>query len=154
MQYFVIRHGMTDANRLTRAAYGKRGAPLNKQGIKQAEKLRTLLKEKGIDIDAEPAAVSEFLRAEQTAEIAGIKKIVVYNVLNEIQSDPVKTQELIKKGVVPGEAVNAAKKLLKNPPKEKVWVTHGLLIAALLNIIQETKGVIVPDFCEITEINI
>lgn len=50
MRYLVIRHAETDANRLTRALYGKRGAPLNEIGRHHAKLLSATLKVMGIDV--------------------------------------------------------------------------------------------------------
>ena len=156
MKYLLIRHGKTDANRLTRAAYGKKGAPINAQGIERATELKNKLLGRGIDLTKVVAATSELLRTQQTAEAAGITKYVTYRLLNEVKtSDPQITNDLIKRRVLPKEAVAAARKLLKNPPKEKIWVTHGLLIAAILSELHITgQADFVPDFCSIIEIEI
>ncbi|HVV26080.1 MAG TPA: phosphoglycerate mutase family protein [Candidatus Saccharimonadales bacterium] len=98
MRYILIRHGKTDANRLTRATFGKQGAPLNDQGIFQAKKLREQLLARGIDLATVTVAVSELLRTTQTAQYAGLKNITAYALLNEVKTpDPRHTQQLIKK---------------------------------------------------------
>ncbi|HEU4966843.1 MAG TPA: histidine phosphatase family protein [Candidatus Saccharimonadales bacterium] len=151
MKYLLIRHGKTDANRTTRAAYGTQGAPLNDDGIQQAKALRWELLKHDIILSNEPAAVSELLRAKQTAEVAGLKNIHTNSLLNEVNTpDQQKTTEDIKKGILAPEAIAAAKKLLANPPKERIWVTHGQLIAAILaELKQADPDTFMPDFCEI-----
>ena|SRR5688572_4263086 len=151
MRYYLIRHAQTDATRLTRAAYGKQGAPINTSGREQAQAMRKKLIELGIDIEDEPAAVSALIRTQQTAQVAGFKKLAVYNILNEVKTDdPHKTQALIKSSKLPPEAGVAAKKILNQPPEEKIWVTHGQVIAALLQELNLTDPAkFMPDFCEV-----
>ncbi len=154
MKYFVVRHAQTDANRITRAAFGVEGAPINDTGKEQAKSLKRILLEKGIDPETEPVAVSELLRARQTAEVAGFKRIFINGLLNEVNADnPEKTLDLISQAKVPEMAARAAQALIANPPSEQVWVTHGLLIAALeseLGISNMDK--FIPDYCEVREI--
>jgi hypothetical protein len=102
-----------------------------------------------------PVAVSELLRTKQTAEIAGFKTININPLLNEVNTpDPVHTKELIKQKILPEEALAAAKALLSNPPKEGVWVTHGLVIAALEQLLKIQAPAFIADFCEIRELPI
>jgi broad specificity phosphatase PhoE len=156
MRYTLIRHGKTDANRLTRAAFGKQGAPLNMVGISQTKKLRKQLLNYGFDLATEPVAVSELLRTAQTAQYAGLQNVKAYSLLNEVKTpDPRHTQRLIEKKVLPAEATKAARKLLANPPKGRIWVTHGLIIAALLQELGKLeRGTFIPGFCEIIEIDL
>lgn len=156
MRYYLIRHGKTDANRTTRAAYGKQGAPLNDEGRQQAGTLHETLLALGIDPRNEVAAVSELLRTQQTAELAGLKKTVTTSMLNEVNTpDPQKTTDDLKRGILAEEAVVAAKNLLAHPPKERLWVTHGQLIAAILaELKQISPNKFIPDFCEVTAIDL
>ena len=156
LKYYLIRHGKTDANRMARAAYGKQGAPLNDEGNQQARALRKRLLGYGFDLNTVPVAVSELLRAQQTAELAGLKNITVNSLLNEVNTpDPQKTTEQLKQGIIAEEATQAAKSLLLNPPKATIWVTHGQLIAAVLQELkQNDPHKFMPDFCEIREIEL
>ena len=156
MRYYLIRHGKTDANRMTRATYGKQGAPLNDDGKQQAEELHKKLLELGIDLNKEVVAASELLRAQQTAEFAGFQNIVINSILNEVNTpDPQKTTDDLKRGILADEAIVAAKEVLANPPKERIWVTHGQLIAAILAELKQNKlNTFIPDFCEVTEIEL
>ena len=154
MYYLLIRHGKTDANRLTRAAFGKAGAPLNEVGQGQARRLRDELLTLGIDLAHEPVAISEFLRTKETAEYAGLQRLEVNSLLNEVKTpDPVRTNAMIAEGTLPPEARLAAQKILKHPPRQKIWITHGLIIAALCAELGQTdSSKMVPDFCEIVRI--
>ncbi len=154
MRYLLIRHAKTDANRLTRAVFGKQGAPINKRGVEQVKSLEKKLKKLGINTASEPIAISELLRAKQTAELAGFKNLVKNSLLNEVNTlDPTKTLELVAQAKLPDEARQAAKAILANPPKEQVWITHGLVIAAMLvELGLSNPKKFIPDFCEIIEI--
>ncbi len=155
MNYLVIRHAKTDANRLTRALFGKTGAPVNDEGKQQIEKLRLELLGLNINLDIEPVAVSELMRTNQTAELAGFSNITINPLLNEVNTaDPKQTLELVAQGKLPEEAITAANALLANPPKQKIWVTHGLVMAGLLEVLglADTKDRI-PKHCEIVEID-
>lgn len=156
MKYLVIRHAKTDANRLTRAVFGKSGAPINDEGKQQAEKLHDELIKLNIDPVTEPVVVSELMRTQQTAELAGFKKIEVNPLLNEVNTmDPKHTLELVAQGKLPEEAIVAAKAILANPPKQRIWVTHGLVMAGILQVLK-MAGIknLVPKHCEIVEIDI
>jgi hypothetical protein len=76
--------------------------------------------------------------------------------LNEVKTaDPQHTQQLIEKRILPAEAIKVAEKLLANPPRERIWVTHGLVIAALLQELGKLEpDTFIPGFCEIIEIEL
>lgn len=156
MKYLVIRHAKTDANRLTRAVFGKSGAPINDEGKQQAKKLHDELIKLNIDPVTEPVVVSELLRTQQTAELAGFKKIEANPLLNEVNTaDPKHTLELVAQGKLPEEAIVAARTILANPPKQRIWVTHGLVIAAILQLTGPVNAEeLIPKHCEIAEIDI
>lgn len=156
MLHLLICHAQTDANRVTRQAFGKQGAPLNDVGIQQATLLRQQVLAYHLEPTNEPVAVSGLLRTKQTAEIAGFTQIIVNSVLNEINTpDPQKTSMLIRRGILPEEATAAARKVLANPPKEMIWITHGLLIAAILVELKlAAPRKLIPGFCEIREIRL
>lgn len=129
MKYLLIRHGKTNANRMTRAAYGKQGAPLNDEGIEQAKALHWELMKRGVTLSNEPVAVSELLRARQTAKVAGLKNIVTNSLLNEVNtSEPQNTTKDLRKGVLAPEAITAAKNSLLIRQKRE----YGLLTASSL----------------------
>lgn len=154
MKYLLIRHanaGMSDKARL---AYGKAGPPI--RDIKDANitKLHQQLIKLQVDFNNEPIAVSEMLRTKQTATVAGLAILNPYAILNEIDTGDIdNTLRLMALGEVPAEAIKAANTIINNPPKERIWVTHGLLIAALqLATKTSNPNHFEPDYCEISEI--
>lgn len=155
MKHLLIRHASTDANRFNRATFGKLGAPINNFGIEQAKELGLKLTKLGIDSD-EIVAISELLRTKQTATNAGLENLKVNTLLNEVNTtDPAKTLKLLEQGKLPVDALVAARAIIANPPIEKIWVTHGLVIAALLvELGLSDPDKFVPDFCEIREIEL
>jgi len=155
MKYFVIRHAETDATRLNGHMFGKEGAPLNDAGILTAKKLHDKLKTLGIDPADAKVAVSELLRTRQTALAAGFPKpnLVVNALLNEVNTgNPEATNVLVSQGKLPAKAIEAAQAIIDNPPKERVWVTHGLVLGAL----REVLGVpgFIPELGSIVELEI
>lgn len=156
MSRYVIRHAKSEANRLTRAAFGKLGASITSEGEEKAAQLKTQLIALGIDPTREHVAVSELQRTQQTAKAAGFNLLTVNELLNEVNTPNLaKTLELISKGQIPKEAIAAAERILKNPPSERVWVTHGLVIAALEVVLGIGQAdTLIPDFCEIRELPI
>jgi broad specificity phosphatase PhoE len=154
MKYLLIRHAKTDANVIRSIKLGEEGAPLNELGEGQARSLAVKLKDLGVNTDVEPVAASELLRAVQTAELAGFKKVESNSLLNEITiDDPESTRVLISQAKVPTQAKEAAQRIIRNPPKQKIWVTHGLVITALLvELGLDDPQHFIPDYCEILEI--
>ena len=155
MTYYLIRHGKTDASDFDRAKYGAQGAPLNDIGILQAERLSNDLTKHGIIPADTEVASSELLRAVQTAQQAGFVHINTNALLNEINTGDIQTTiDLLLEGKVPNLALERAEAILSSPPKEKVWVTHGLVIAAVKYALGMTEGGLEPENCEIVEINL
>jgi broad specificity phosphatase PhoE len=139
---------------MTRAAFGTAGAPLNETGINQARALHERLMKLGIDFVNEPVAVSELMRTHETAKHAGFQRLHVYDILNEVNtSSPELTMKNLERRILPPEAIAAARRILANPPTERYWVTHGLIIAALCaELGQSDSKNLVPDFCSVSEI--
>ena len=154
---YIIRHAKSLGNRRNRATFGVKGAGLSVEGVNTAKKLKKALADLGIDANKEPVAVSELIRTRQTAEQAGFKRITTTPLLNEVDSglQPDTLDRMLLNKAVPKAAIAAAKKLLKHPPAEQVWVTHGLLIAGLaheLNI--PVHKLFVPEMASITTLTI
>ncbi|HET6924215.1 MAG TPA: phosphoglycerate mutase family protein [Candidatus Saccharimonadales bacterium] len=155
MKYLIIRHAQTDSTRLNRHLDGPDGAPLNETGERAARALRDELTAAGIEVQHVKVAISELVRTRQTAEAAGFvsENMRVDPLLNEVNTpDPAATQRLVEQGKLPLEAFAAARAILDNPPEEPVWVTHGLVIAAL----RELLGLpgFIPPMASICEIEI
>jgi phosphohistidine phosphatase SixA len=161
MNIIVARHGFSAANdrdQYGTPAFANPAAPLMPQGIKQASDLgKQLVSQYGIDLEKEPVAVSMMRRAQETAIAAGFRWLHIYPTLNEEKGDT-KDQDMqtvLAERRPPDATRKAAQYLIANPPKERVWVTHGLLIATLcqeLNIYQDVR--FTPKFCEIREISL
>jgi hypothetical protein len=62
---------------------------------------------------------------------------------------------MLQEGILPKEAITAAMAVLKNPPAEDIWVTHGLLMAGLAAVadVSPIKGLI-PDVGAVQELTI
>ncbi|MCB9823297.1 histidine phosphatase family protein [Candidatus Nomurabacteria bacterium] len=153
----IIRHAKSVGGRHDKHLYPKEGAPLSDQGLKDVSKIRDYLIELGVDIESEPVAVSELIRTRQTAEVAGFKTIKSYSVLNEVNTglSPEELERMLQIKLVPKEAIDRAKKLLENPPLENIWVTHGLLVAGLAELLRIPKEQLyIPDMASVTEITL
>lgn len=159
MEIYVVRHGQTVVGREPKEiwdSYGPLGPPLNDESIQKSRKLQAQFRDLGIDVGTEPAAISQYLRTRQTAVAAGFKTIHENALLNEINTEnPARSQQLIKQGQVPEEARVAAEVLLLRPLKERVWFTHGLVIAALLLVTgQNSSEDLEPPYAEIIKIQL
>ena len=150
----LIRHAKAIGGRYDRHLFPEEGAPLSDQGVEDAKSLNDTLQNLNIDFQ-QTVAVSELLRTKQTAIYAGFQYVKQYDVLNEIDSGMAEPEleELIKNKEVPRQAVIAAKRLLKNPPEEDIWVTHGMLIAGIGHVLNiPTTDLYIPDMASITKI--
>ncbi len=126
----VVRHGQSTANlkfqngRPTNEslAFGNELAPLTTAGEQQArERRKTLFAEHGLQT-ATPVAVSKFLRTQQTAVAMGFTSTTPYPLLNEVDHgiEVVTLRTMLAAGNLPLAAVDAAKRLLDEPPPEDV----------------------------------
>ena len=152
----LIRHAKSTGGRYDRHLFPPEGAPLSDDGVEDAKKLRGELQLLDLDV-SEKVAVSQLVRTQQTAMHAGLLNQRSYETLNEVNSglEPEDLEELISKKEVPEKAIDAASKLLNNPPKENIWVTHGMLIAAIGEVLGiEKDKLFIPDMASLTEIEI
>lgn len=155
MKRFVIRHGATGVKRDERKAFGVQGPPIDELGQKQAAELKKNLIKLGIDPSTEPVAVSNFLRTRQTAEFAGFTNIQARPVLDEIFTG-IPGEELramLEVEKLPLIVLERAQAILDNPPKEKLWITHGLVIMGLKQLLSVKADSFDPPNCEILEID-
>ncbi len=155
MKRFVIRHGHTGVTRDGRAAFGAAGPPLSKLGQKQAAELKQALLKLGVNFDTEPVAVSEFLRTKQTAQLAGFQNLHVSPVLNEIFTGMpgAELKALLELRQLPPIVIQKARAILDNPPKERVWITHGLVIMGLREVLGVKSDPFDPLHCSILEVD-
>ncbi|MCA9338639.1 histidine phosphatase family protein [Candidatus Saccharibacteria bacterium] len=161
MSIYIVRHGLSEANNRNNfgtPAFGNKSAPLMLEGRMAAARLNPLFKHTyNIDPATTPAATSELVRTQETARRAGFTALNSYAALNEVERGLTLDDKraVRERGVIPREALDAAKELLDNPPTENIWFTHGLLIAGLckhLGIYQDPKYRIIPHFCEIRQL--
>lgn len=164
MSIFVVRHGLSEANNRDNKgtpAYGAKDASLMQQGREQARaRGERLVLDYGIDLSTTPVAVSQLLRTWQTAKEMGFdpNNFTRYAVLNELERDvlPDNFRELLRNNQYPSVIVRAGQALLRQPPPQKVWVAHGLIIAGLccaLGVSDQFERS-VPNFCEVRELSI
>jgi phosphohistidine phosphatase SixA len=158
MPILIVRHGLSEVNNKESAAFGQPYAQLMAPGIEQAAAVGiALATEHGIDCEQTAAAASDMYRSQQTAAIAGFTAVRNYTILNEV--DVPKTPELravLDSHQFVPEALAAAEKVLSSPPEEKIWFSHGYLIAALCELTgADTTGQrFIPRFGEIRELPI
>ncbi len=154
---YVIRHGASEGNRYNQASFGPKGGALTEKGIEEAKTLSKELQAIDIDTRIEPAATSAMKRAYETAHYAGFQHINIYSVLNEVGGDepPEILDAMLARKEAPPSAIAAAQKLLKNPPLERVWVTHGQLIAGIAHVLHiPTSELFIPKTGTITKLEL
>ena len=120
-----------------------------------AEMGRLVVRQYGLNLKGEPVAVSMMYRAQQTAIVAGFRKLHLYVELNEEKGDltDAELRAALDTRQPPDATRAAARHLIEHPPRERVWVTHGLLIATLcqeLEVYQDER--FTPKFCEVREL--
>lgn len=159
MSIVMGRHGLSEANNeknVGTMAFAHEQASLMGLGREQAQTMGGLLVVQfNIDPASDSVAVSEMRRTEETAEEAGFKSITRYSSLDEIRHgmDLLELRAMLDEGKLPPVAIRMAEETLSSPPKERVWISHGLRIAgicAVLGIHQEKR--LIPRFCETREI--
>jgi hypothetical protein len=161
MTRLVIRHGLSEANNRNNVgtlAFASREAPLMEQGVEQAKHLRQyLFDSRGITTSDTRVATSTLERTQQTAREAGFTEIATYKALDEVEHglELTELRAMLGRKELPDAALKAAELILGNPPTEGVWVSHGLVIAGLCQVIGANEDMrFIPRFCEIREIPI
>lgn len=159
MSIIVIRHGLSEANNRKNygtPAFGNPEAPLMSEGREQASELSELLvRDFGIELADEPVAVSMMRRAQETAIVAGFRKLHLYPELNEEKGEmtDAETRIALETRRPPEATLTVARLLIEQPPTERIWVTHALLIATIcqeLGVYQDER--FTPKFCEVREL--
>jgi hypothetical protein len=161
MSILVVRNGLSEANNRDNygtPAFGNPRAGLMEDGEVQAAAMGVLLHDTfGIDFANEPVAVSMMRRTQETAIVAGFRKLSIYPELNEEKGGLSDSEiRIALDSKQPPEATKkAARLLIENPPSEIVWVTHALLIATICQELGAyTNERFTPRFCEIRELPI
>lgn len=158
----VVRHSLSEANNRDnygKPAFGHADAPLMPEG-------RIIAQGMGIELESAygiipvttAVAVSRMLRSQETATEAGFIDLNKYTALNEVDTrlPHPELRDAIDNRQHTAVALNRAELILRNPPKEKVWVTHGLVIAGLCEVLGLASQFenFIPKFCEIRELPI
>jgi hypothetical protein len=121
-------------------AFANRSAELTSRGKAECKKLAIVLPaEYGINVYDARAAVSKFVRTQQTARLLGFRKDMTlpYSELDEVDHgmELGTLRAMLRQNQIPPIALKAAKATLRQAPSEDVWVSHGLLIAGLCAVL-------------------
>ena len=162
MKILVGRHALSEGNNRDNNGtllFGHPAAPLMELGRGQSQEMgRAFLDTYGVKPATTPIAVSNMLRSQETARYAGFNHLVQYEQLDEVDTelDYSILKQWINEKRHTDIALKAARLILENPPKESVWITHGLVISAMCEILDVTYKFdnFLPKFCEIRELQI
>ncbi|OGL29363.1 hypothetical protein A3D14_01180 [Candidatus Saccharibacteria bacterium RIFCSPHIGHO2_02_FULL_47_12] len=153
-EILLVRHAKSYANQRDFTAFGNVDSPLVEKGVKQAQELAEVLKNQYGIIPSEydlPVVSSEFVRPQQTAQIAGFKKVHIHPVINEAEFDrtvmgvPDPVAKHARERWAPDETRERAKRLIEiirtGELNYTIFFTHGLFIAAtLLELSEEAQA--------------
>jgi hypothetical protein len=170
-QILAIRHGHSTANvaeipsamTAEDLAFANRSAGLTKRGEAECIQLAAALSiEYGIDTSTTHVAVSEFKRTNQMTKLLGFREeeewTKPYRVLNEVDHEMELDvlRAMLRRNEIPAIALQTAEATLERSPKEKVWITHGLLIAGLCIVldIADQYERLVPRQCEVRQLTL
>ncbi|MCA9349949.1 histidine phosphatase family protein [Candidatus Saccharibacteria bacterium] len=163
MDRLLIRHALSEANNRAnygRLAFANKEALLMPKGILQAQQLGSVLRQEYAVSPEEKVATSTLARTQQTAQEAGLLNYTPYPLLDEVDhgTELPELRLMLDQNQIPETAIEAAERLLKCPPEERIWFTHGLVIAGLSQTLgfdySEHSERLVPKFCEIRTMSI
>lgn len=156
----AIRHGLStanDHNNKGTPAYGHPDAALMPLGREQAATIpEELARRFGLVAATTSVATSRLRRAQETAEVAGFKSTRAYAVLDEVLREALEGVDFraeIAAGRIPRGVIAAGERVLASPPREDVWVTHGLVIVGISAALGQ-RNITIPKFCEMREFNL
>lgn len=157
----IIRHELSEANNEENygtPAFGAHDAPLMPKGRLRAPAIgQQLVSDYGVILNEEVVATSMMRRTQETAVAAGFRWLHLYECLNEEKGGLSNSEILhaISDRNPPTMTQQVVDAILHNPPAERIWFTHGLIIATLcqkLGVHQEKR--FIPRFGEIRELEI
>lgn len=144
-EILLVRHAKSYANQRDFAAFGNMDSPLTEKGIEQARALGGLFRDQYGIVPAQydrPVVASEFVRAQQTAQIAGFKDIHISTLINEADFDrtvlgvPDPVSKHATERWVPDETRQRAVRFIElvrsGQLDYQIFFTHGLFKAAVL----------------------
>lgn len=179
-ELLLTRHAKSYAN-VRDIAFGNTESPLTDEGRIQAAELNAVFKDEyGIVPEAYDRTVlaSELTRPQQTAELAGFRRIDVDPIINESDFPRVLLvgREIIRKHTednwLPEEIVDQAQRFLKlvraGKLEYQIFFTHGLFVASVLSeltieheargeaspYIRDLKRGFIPRLAVITPVNV
>lgn len=162
MTKLVMRHGLSAANDANNPAYGSPAAGLLPPGREQARQAGLRLTDThSFDTVGEWVATSRMRRTQETAVEAGCLNLVFHGQLDEATQglpleELLEIKPLLKRRQAPPSAIASAHQILENPPSESLWVTHGLVIVGLCEVlgVNDPEWRFLPHFGEIRELPI
>lgn len=158
MEVYVARHGVSRANDKDSPAFGSAEAALLPAGEQQATDMGVEFSDKySIIPESIGVAVSRLRRAQQSARCAGFIKLTITPLLDEVTTKMSQDElyDCLTNKYVPRASIEAAEKLLATPPEQTVWITHGLVIAGLCEVLGvPNEHRFIPRFCEIRQLTL
>ncbi|MGH7158132.1 MAG: histidine phosphatase family protein [Candidatus Saccharimonadales bacterium] len=154
---YLVRHATSEGTRHNQASFGPKGGALTETGVQEAKAIRNQFVKLGINVETEPVATSQAKRTFDTARYAGFQHISKYTSLNEAGNGltPEVLDDMLKNTQAPPAAVAAAQKLLKHPPKEIIWITHGQVIAGIARVLGiPSSELFIPKMGTITKLEL
>ena len=154
MSIYVARHGLSGANDGRNPAFGSPDAHLLPECVLHARGLgETLHTDFGINLTTDAVATSTFIRTKETAKEAGFIICNEYAVLDEVKHGLTVEEfhRMKETRILPLHVMNAAEQTLENPPEEKIWISHGLRVAAICQIlgVYQDEERLFQRFCEV-----
>ena len=162
MSIIVVRHApFREAYNDPLRGYQQVGPQLTEEGRTMIPKeLVPSLEKHRIDPKDSRVAISNSSWTRLTAEAAGFKDdgMTAYGYLDDVAQGMERSvlHALLKAGKLPKAAIRRAKEILTDPPQESVWISHGLVIAGLCEVLGVTADFErpVPQFCEVRVLDI
>lgn len=146
----MARHAKSWANRRDITVFGNAESPLDPKGEGQAVGMNAVFDEEfGIvpELYEEPVLASTFVRPQQTAHLAGFKRIVADEILNEseIPAHLLAGSRVVEKHAqerwIPEELRERAKRFIdlvrKGELEYEIFFSHGFFIAAVLEVVSD-----------------
>ena len=133
---YIVRHAVSRANDKNDLAFNNPEAGLIPIiGPEQMQPAREFFAQKGYD-PYTPVATSDMKRARQSTLAAGFFVLRYYAPLNEVDLPPEQKGAIKYTRDIPEDILEETKELLRNPPAEEIWVTHGLRAASIFKILE------------------
>jgi broad specificity phosphatase PhoE len=150
IEVLMARHAKSFANRRDITVFDNAGSPLDLKGESQATGMNAVFEEEfGIvpELYEEPVLASTFVRPQQTAHLAGFKRIVADEILNESEIPPhlLSGSRVVEKHAqerwIP-EGLRARAKKFVSLVREgelgyQIYFSHGFFIAAVLEVVSD-----------------